>query len=218
MGHRDPSPTARGPNGPDTPFWRAPRSPLVRLAQVPAGATSLVEGAIDRYGAVGFGYDQARESTPLRALAKLAVALATISLALLGIASASSAQDDGQAIIGQLRVEDDTGERVPVEGVTVSIDGQGEAVTDADGQWSIPVDAAGTYSVALDTETLPEGVSLRDASRATLEVLVEAGQDKRALFGLIIRQRRGRGSRRGPGRRGAGHQRPAGWPSSPSRA
>jgi len=155
------------------------------LAQVAAGATSLVEGAIDRYGAVGFGYDQARESTPLRALAKLAVALATISFALLGIASASSAQESGQAIIGQLRVEDDSGERVPVEGVTVSIDGQGEAVTDADGQWSIPVEAAGTYSVLLDIETLPDGVSLRDASRATLEVLVEDGQDKRALFGLI---------------------------------
>ncbi len=121
----------------------------------------------------------------MRALAKLAVAVATISLALLGIASASSAQDGGQAIIGQLRVEDDTGERVPVEGVTISIDGQGEAVTDADGQWSIPVEAAGTYSVTLDPDTLPEGVSLRDASRASLEVLVEEGQDKRALFGLI---------------------------------
>ncbi len=121
----------------------------------------------------------------MRALAKLAVAVATISLALLGIASASSAQDGGQAIIGQLRVEDDTGERVPIEGVTISIDGQGEAVTDADGQWSIPVEAAGNYSVLLDIETLPDGVSLRDASRATLDILVEDGQDKRALFGLI---------------------------------
>ncbi|MEL6981247.1 MAG: branched-chain amino acid ABC transporter permease [Actinomycetota bacterium] len=118
-------------------------------------------------------------------MAKLAVAVATISLVVLGFSSALSAQGEGQAVIGQLRVEDDTGERVPVEGVTVSIDGQGEAVTDADGQWSIPVDAAGTYIVTVEIETLPDGVSLRDADRASLEVLVEAGQDKRALFALI---------------------------------
>lgn len=121
----------------------------------------------------------------MRALAKLAVALATIMLVLLGLGSALSAQDREQAVIGQLRVEDDTGERVPVEGVTLSIDGQGETITDTEGQWSIPVDAAGTYTVTVDISTLPDGVSLRDADRASLEVLVEAGQDKRALFALI---------------------------------
>ena len=125
------------------------------------------------------------ESAFLRALAKLAVALTALLLVLFGTLGQASAQDGGQAIIGQLRVEDDTGERVPVEGVTLTIDGGGEAVTDADGQWSIPVDAAGTYTVSIDPASLPDGVALRDADRASLEVLVEEGQDKRALFALI---------------------------------
>ncbi len=121
----------------------------------------------------------------MRGLAKLAGALVGIALVLLATASVASAQESGQAVIGQLRVEDDTGERVPVEGVTITVEGQGETTTDAEGQWSVPVEAAGTYSVSLDPATLPDGVVLRDADRASLEVLVEAGQDKRALFGLI---------------------------------
>ncbi|MEM8923783.1 MAG: branched-chain amino acid ABC transporter permease [Actinomycetota bacterium] len=101
-----------------------------------------------------------------------------------GYASSAWSQEDGQSIEGQLRVEDETGERVPVEGVTISVDGEGDAVTDAEGVWNVPVSAAGTYTVTLDAETLPDGVSLRDAERASLEVLVEAGQTKKALFAL----------------------------------
>lgn len=127
----------------------------------------------------------AGETAHLKTFTQLLAALAIFLLAVVGFANPGSAQEDGQAVIGQLRVEDETGERVPVEGVTVSIDGQGEAISDADGQWSIPVDAAGTYTVALDIETLPESVTLRDADRASLEVLVEAGSEKRALFGLV---------------------------------
>ncbi|MEM7325812.1 MAG: branched-chain amino acid ABC transporter permease [Actinomycetota bacterium] len=112
-------------------------------------------------------------------------ALAVVLFALVGLAGPGLAQGDEQSIIGQLRVEDESGERVPVEGVSISVDGQGDAVSDAEGQWSIPVDAAGTYTVTLDAETLPEGIALRDATRASLEVLVEAGADKRALFGLV---------------------------------
>ena len=46
---------------------------------------------------------------------------------------------------------------------------------DAEGQWSISVDPPGTYLVTLDPASLPEGVTLRDADRGTLEGLVEAG-------------------------------------------
>ena len=41
-----------------------------------------------------------------------------------------------------------------------------------------------TYSVTLDVATLPDGITLRDPDRATLEVLVEAGQEKTTLFPL----------------------------------
>lgn len=110
--------------------------------------------------------------------------VAIVALAILGSAGPSAAQASEQAITGQLRVEDDSGERVPVDGVTITVDGQGDAVTDADGRWTIPVESGGTYTVILDTTTLPDGVSLRDADRGTLEVLVEDGQNKTALFAL----------------------------------
>lgn len=116
---------------------------------------------------------------------QLLAALAVVLLFLVGLSSPGAAQDDGQSVIGQLRVEDETGERVPVEGVSITIEGQGDAVSDADGQWAIPIDTPGTYTVALDPATLPDQISLRDANRASLEVLVEAGKDKRALFGLV---------------------------------
>ncbi|MEM9130801.1 MAG: branched-chain amino acid ABC transporter permease [Actinomycetota bacterium] len=66
----------------------------------------------------------------------------------------------------------------------LTVDGEGESTTDADGNWSVPVSGPGTYTVTLDAETLPEGVSLADADRASLEVLVEAGQAKTTLFAL----------------------------------
>ncbi|MEL7158024.1 MAG: branched-chain amino acid ABC transporter permease [Actinomycetota bacterium] len=111
-------------------------------------------------------------------------AVAIVVTSIVGYASSAYAQDDGQSIGGRLRVEDDSGERVPVEGVTVRVEGQGESVSDADGNWSIAVSDPGTYVVTLDPTTLPEGISLRDAERASLDVLVEAGQDKLTLFAL----------------------------------
>ena len=120
----------------------------------------------------------------MRILLQLVAACGLTVLFVLGTAVAGSAQGDGQSISGQLRVEDESGERVGVEGALVTVDGQGEAITDADGVWSVPVAEPGTYTVVLDATTLPDGVSLRDSDRGTLEVLVEAGQDKRALFAL----------------------------------
>lgn len=107
-----------------------------------------------------------------------------VLVSLLGYASVAGAQDDGQTIGGRLRVEDASGERVAVEGVSLAIDGQGEAVTDAEGVWSIAVSEPGSYVVTLDPTTLPEGISLRDSARESLEVLVEAGQDKMTIFAL----------------------------------
>ncbi|MDH3682653.1 MAG: branched-chain amino acid ABC transporter permease [Acidimicrobiia bacterium] len=115
---------------------------------------------------------------------RVAGPVAIVLLSVIGLASPSLGQGDGQTIGGQLRVEDDTGERVPVEGVLVTIDGQGEAVSDAEGRWSIAVSEPGTYTVVLDATTLPDAVSLRDSERGALDMLVEAGQSKTALFAL----------------------------------
>ena len=110
--------------------------------------------------------------------------MTVLLLTLLAIVGPVAAQDGGQAIIGTLRFEDDTGERIAVEGVEVTVEGVGSTTSDAEGAWSIPVDAAGDYEVTIDPSTLPAGVQLRSADRTTLSVLVEQGQDKRALFAL----------------------------------
>lgn len=110
-----------------------------------------------------------------------------IILSIVGLISPAFAQDEsGQAIFGILQVDDENGDRVFVEGVVVSVDGVGEATSDAEGAFSIPVPEAGTYPVTLDESTLPEGVSLRTVGRNTLEILVEADQDKRVLFALTV--------------------------------
>ncbi len=112
------------------------------------------------------------------------VALTVVLMSLFGLVSELSADSGDQSIGGRLQVENEDGERVPVEGVTLSIEGEGESITDADGAWSIPVSEAGSFEVTLDPATLPEGVTLRSADRASLEVLVEAGRAKSALFAL----------------------------------
>lgn len=112
----------------------------------------------------------------------LAVGVVVASLA--GFSSIAFAQNDDQTVGGQLRVDDASGERVPVEGVTILIEGQGEVVSDAEGLWSIMITEPGTYLVSVDATTLPEGVSLRDIDRASLEVVVAPGQRKTVLFAL----------------------------------
>jgi len=113
--------------------------------------------------------------------------LLVIVCSIVGVVSPVVAQDGGgQAIITQLQVRDDAGENVPVEGVVISVEGVGDASTDAEGAVSIPVPDAGEYVVTIDPSTLPEGVALRDPTRTELTVLVEAGQDKRVLFALAV--------------------------------
>lgn len=113
--------------------------------------------------------------------------LLIIVCSLLGLASPVLAQDEGgQAVVTQLRVKDEAGEQQPVEGAVVTIEGVGEATTDAEGKLSIPVPETGEYVVSLDPATLPEGISLKDPDRAELTVLVEANKDKRVLFALVM--------------------------------
>jgi neutral amino acid transport system permease protein len=93
--------------------------------------------------------------------------------------------EEATAIGGTLR--DDGNE--PVAGVEITVTGpDGEevgAVTTADdGSWSVDLPGAGRYLVALDQETLPEGVTLRDPERDTLERNVRPGRATTAIFQL----------------------------------
>lgn len=84
---------------------------------------------------------------------------------------------------GTLRFEGD-----PVAGVEVLATREGEDIaltmSDEDGTWAIPVPGPGVYDVTLVTESLPDGVDLRDPDRATLTVRVRQGQDKALIFAL----------------------------------
>lgn len=116
--------------------------------------------------------------------------VAAILLIAVGVFSPSvvGAQDDS-GFTGTITVEDGEGEKVPAEGIrfVVESDGAvvGEGVTDADGVFLIPV-PAGTYAISIDTDSLPEGVSLRNPDRAQLtDLAVNDGQTRNVLFPLL---------------------------------
>ena len=110
------------------------------------------------------------------------VAVAVLSLFLFGTAHAQDG--DGEAFSGTLRFGGE-----PVEGVRISVvdaagEAVGEAVSGSDGKWQIELPGPGTYRATIDTDTLPEGVSLRDPERRTLEVTVTAGRSRPLIFAL----------------------------------
>ncbi len=89
----------------------------------------------------------------------------------------------------RLRYQNEEGERVPVEGVMLSVttvDGAaiGSGVSDADGIFTTPVPEPAVYLVTIDVGTLPPGISLREPDRTTVEVEVLEGRDGRAIFSL----------------------------------
>jgi branched-chain amino acid transport system permease protein len=91
----------------------------------------------------------------------------------------------GPAVGGRLVDQDDN----PVEGAELEvrladevIDG---ATTDANGEWRVAVpEPDTTYVVTLDTETLPEGIGLRDPERDTLDNVRVRTSLKVVLFPL----------------------------------
>jgi neutral amino acid transport system permease protein len=95
------------------------------------------------------------------------------------------AQDLEQGFTGTLR----DGDGEPVPGVTITVldaDGQevGSAESDDEGRWEVAVDAGGDYQILLDEGTLPEGVDLRDPERNPLEVTLQSGRVRPAIFAL----------------------------------
>ena len=90
----------------------------------------------------------------------------------------------------RLRYQNEEGDRVPVEGVTLSVatlEGAeiGSGTTDAEGVFGIPVPGPAVYLVTIDVSTLPTGIQLREPERTTVEVEVLEDRDGRAIFSLI---------------------------------
>lgn len=113
--------------------------------------------------------------------------MVAVALALLAPLTAVAQETD--VISTQLRVENDDGERVPVEGVrltvtTVDEAPVGEGETNADGVFELEVPGSGEYLMTIDVATIPAGVFMRDPTRTTVRVNVLPGQGGRALFAL----------------------------------
>ncbi|MGY1747286.1 branched-chain amino acid ABC transporter permease [Blastococcus sp. SYSU D00695] len=116
------------------------------------------------------------------------LAVAGLALALLtpGVASAA-----GEQVRGTLT----TSATGPIEGVTVTVetpDGQpvGEAESDERGRFSVPVPAPGEYVVTLDTDALPDNVTV-GAAGDTRTVTVELNGREPVNFALSDGERGG---------------------------
>lgn len=126
-----------------------------------------------------------------RATSRTLVPVALLAiLGLAWIATVAGAQGTGEQVKGTLQYEGSDGERVAVPEVAIAVetaggDGVAEAESDADGAFVVELPGAGDYVVTLDPDTLPDGVSLRDADRASLDVQIAPGQVRTLLFALV---------------------------------
>ena len=131
-------------------------------------------------------------------LPSVCVALGFILLAFVGTLFVGSAggpvhaqeSDAPQSITGRVqnRSEQD-GKRVvePVPDVRVVAEDEsgsvvGESVTDADGVYLIPIEQPGTYVVRIDTETLPEGLTVEEGKEQQTAVVGGNQNVTRAFF------------------------------------
>jgi branched-chain amino acid transport system permease protein len=113
-------------------------------------------------------------------------------LALWALPAGAQEGESGETVVGgtiQIRATTPDEENAPVEGVEITItttDGVeiGTATTGADGVWSLVLPDGGEYLASFDQSTLPEGVSLRDPERATLDFRINAGSSRKVLFPL----------------------------------
>jgi neutral amino acid transport system permease protein len=85
--------------------------------------------------------------------------------------------------------DEETDENVPVEGVEILVEtAEGEevgtATTDEEGRYELELPGPGAYRATLDVESLPEGVTLRNEDRATLEFNIRPGQSRPLLYPL----------------------------------
>src|SRR5215207_8502065 len=119
-------------------------------------------------------------------MVKTVVAALVGVVALMSMAPVAGAQEpagdegDGEVVRGVLRYETEGGEDEFAEGVDITVEtADGEEVetvsTDDEGAWEVPLPGPGRYTVTIDTDTLPDGVSLRDEDRTTLTIEMTEG-------------------------------------------
>ncbi len=121
--------------------------------------------------------------------------LATL-LSLSTLAAPAGAQDSGSDAPGEsvggtlvAKGQGQNDEDLLVQGAVITVtipDGTeiGQAETAEDGTWSIDLPEPGDYVVTIDPSSLPDGVELRNADRASLDVSVRLGQSRPVLFAL----------------------------------
>jgi branched-chain amino acid transport system permease protein len=127
-----------------------------------------------------------------KAVGVLLGASVVVSLALASRAPQADAQprqEPGEAVRGVLRYETEGGGDAFAQGVDITVedaDGQEiETVTsDEEGRWEAALPGPGRYTVTIDTDTLPEGVTLQDEDRTTLTFEMSPGRTRAVLFAL----------------------------------
>lgn len=127
-----------------------------------------------------------RERFVSRAFRALITLLAALTFAALATASAHAA-GQGESIGGRLEERTAEDERIPVEGVRLTVEGDGfseEAESDSDGEWRIDLPGPGTYTVTLDDESLPDGVTLREGAQNPVTSEVREGRSATVRFNL----------------------------------
>lgn len=125
---------------------------------------------------------------PIRVLAALLAAVALGALA----AVPAQAADQPESIRGRLEERTAEDERNPVEGVRITVEGDGfseEAESDDEGVWEVELPGPGAYTATLDEETLPEGLSLRDPADNPWTGEVREGRSQVVRFNLGVGSR-----------------------------
>ena len=125
-----------------------------------------------------------------RLVGRLTLVVVVTVVLLAGLISPASAQEEGASFVGTLTAAtEEGGEKVAVEGAVITVvdlDGNelGVATTAADGTWAVDGLAAGTYVVSIDPDSLPDGTTLNNPDRASLELDLGATQNRTVLFAV----------------------------------
>jgi neutral amino acid transport system permease protein len=132
-------------------------------------------------------------TAPARALAAALAVLAFAALAVVALPGpARAAQLPAQAetsesIGGTLQERTAENERIPVEGVRITVEGEDfseEVETDAEGRWEVQLPGPGEYTATLDEDTLPDGLGLRDPEDNPWTGEVREGRSQVIRFNL----------------------------------
>lgn len=119
-------------------------------------------------------------------------AIALLLLLAAAVPATAGAQEPGETIRGRLTDSKGTADRdddEPVEGAEITVrvaggDDVDSVSTDEDGAWEVQLDGPGAYEVEIDSESLPDGVELRDEERSVITTSLNPGQSRTINFPL----------------------------------